>query len=184
MAGKKEVPQACSRFSLLLRDSLYRKKTWSNLFINTLMTDFLADTLMAFSDGRVLNCGIFLALQNIPGLELIMANRPGIWFYGVWLPGRSHISYCWGRSWRRHDCWLTLQLAPGQSEAHCSLPCPWSVGSAHRSQSWSHFKDTASREIIWPEYVTEPNEDLCKNFKDWQPSVETYSSCHHSRQAL
>ena len=148
------------------------------------MTDFLADTLMAFSDGRVLNCGIFLALQNIPGQKLIMANRPGIWFYGVWLPGRSHISYCWGRSWRRHDCWLTLQLAPGQSEAHCSLPCPWSVGSAHRSQSWSHFKDTASREIIWPEYVTEPNEDLCKNFKDWQPSVETYSSCHHSRQAL
>lgn len=50
-----------TRFSFLLRDLLAGEMTWSNLFINILMTDFSAVTLLAFSDGRVLNGGIFLA---------------------------------------------------------------------------------------------------------------------------
>lgn len=136
--------------------------TWLNPFINILMTDFLADTLMAFSDGRVPNCGIFLAEQKVPGLSRIDHDQQtwDLWIYGAWLPGKSHISCCWGRSSGGHHCGLTLQLPlattgslPSPPSSEC-LVCP-------PFHSWSRLKDTAWREpcmaeITWAEDAPEP----------------------------
>lgn len=118
--------------------------TWLNLFIN-ILTDFLAGTLMAFSDGRVPNCGIFLAEQKVPGLSRIDHDQQtqDLSIYRAWHTGKSHISYCWGRSSGGHHCGLTLQLPlaitgwlPSPPSSECLVRPPFPQLECLKDTAW------------------------------------------------
>lgn len=67
--------------------------------------------------------------------------------------------YCWRRSSRGRDCWLTLQVDPGSQRL---LPFPWSwkVRPVWSSHSQGHFQGAAALRVRCVETIW-----IC----DWSP---------------